>query len=547
MQEVYDSFVNQGLALIDTGDLPGALESLKRALALRPHNGPLEFVMANAYRALGDEVLAEQFFKSALALDPLSFPYNQIYAMFLHEVNRREEACSYLEAARALNPNDPQLHNDLGVLYHELKNPEKATFYFEKANALKPDYLVPLVNLGHIYSAQGDSTLLHALINRFTDEQKKDLEVAELIALATTTKAAHNSDTVGSTNLSFSNQSYSIAPLAIVKEFGEKLCASTSRLSIVVPIYNEVENIPILYQELTGVLKNLREEYEIIFVNDGSKDGSREVLNSLACDDRRIAVIHFRRNYGQTAALGAGFKYSHGDVVITLDADLQNDPADIPRLLEKMAEGYDLVNGWRKKRQDKALTRRLPSMIANRIINKLIEGTGVQLNDFGCTLKAYKKGIVKNIHLYGEMHRFIPVFAAWLGVKVAEIPVNHRPRVHGVAKYNLSRVSRVIFDLVVVRFFSDYMTRPIQFFGKIAKNITTYGLLGIILLSALGLTHTLPISLNTILILIAILLLGGMQILFLGLLGEVMIRFYFEVQKKDYFVVESVINRTEQS
>ncbi|KPA12073.1 glycosyl transferase family 2, partial [Candidatus Magnetomorum sp. HK-1] len=186
-----------------------------------------------------------------------------------------------------------------------------------------------------------------------------------------------------------------------------------------------------------------------------------------------VKVIQFRRNYGQTAAISAGFKYCSGSVVITIDGDLQNDPDDIPKLLEKMAEGYDLVSGWRKNRKDKLLSRKIPSLIANKIINKLIAGTGVKLNDYGCTLKAYKRGIVKNINLYGEMHRFIPVFAAWLGVNITEIPVNHRKRIKGEAKYNLSRVSRVIFDLVLVRFYSDYLTRPIKFFGKIAKLLST--------------------------------------------------------------------------
>ncbi len=244
----------------------------------------------------------------------------------------------------------------------------------------------------------------------------------------------------------------------------------------------------------------------------------------------------------QTAAINAGFKYAHGSVVITMDGDLQNDPADIPRLLQKMSEGYDLVSGWRKDRHDKFLTRRVPSAIANMMINKLIAGTGIRLNDFGCTLKAYKKGVVKNINLYGEMHRFIPVFAAWLGVQVAEVEVNHRHRVFGKAKYNLSRVSRVVFDLIVVRFFSDYMTRPIQFFGKVAKKLGLLGFLSLLTLSLLTIFTTINISVNTILILGGLLLFAILQILSMGLLGEIMTRTYFEGQKKDYYVVEKIIN-----
>lgn len=340
----------------------------------------------------------------------------------------------------------------------------------------------------------------------------------------------------------YQDDSIQITPMHIIKKFGNTTSATKTALSIVIPVHNEENNLPILYQELDETLKKLCQEYEIIFVDDGSKDQSRNVIKSLAKNDKRIKAIFFRRNYGQTAALSAGFKYAHGDVIVTLDADLQNDPADIPKLLQKMSEGYDLVNGWRKNRQDKFFTRKLPSLIANQIINKLIEGTDVQLNDFGCTLKAYKQGIVKNIHLYGEMHRFIPVFAAWIGVKITEIPVNHRPRIHGTANYDLSRISRVIFDLIVVRFFSDYMTRPIQFFGKIAKKITLFGVLVLTLLSVCSYMHILPISLDTILIITSLLMFSSMFLLTVGLIGEIMIRFYFEIQNKDSFVVEHILN-----
>ncbi len=297
-----------------------------------------------------------------------------------------------------------------------------------------------------------------------------------------------------------------------------------------------------MYRELVAVLGSLRERYEILFVNDGSTDGSREVMERIATEDLSVKVIHFRRNYGQTAAMNAGFKLAQGSVVITMDGDLQNDPADIPRLLEKMAEGHDLVSGWRKDRKDPLITRKIPSMVANRIINRLIWSTGVSLHDYGCTLKAYKRGIVKNIHLYGEMHRFIPAFAAWLGVSVTEIPVNHRPRVHGQAKYNLSRVSRVIFDLIVVRFFSDYMTRPIQFFGKIAKKLLGAGILTIITLCMVGLLTSVSIPASLLILLFALLMFAVIQITTMGLLGEIMMRSYFETQQKDYYIVEKIIN-----
>jgi glycosyltransferase involved in cell wall biosynthesis len=310
-------------------------------------------------------------------------------------------------------------------------------------------------------------------------------------------------------------------------------------LSLVIPIKDEIGNLPTLYEKINNVLKTLKQKYEIIFIDDGSSDGSIEYMKELCSKDRNVILIQFRRNYGQTAALSAGFKYANGNVIITMDGDLQNDPEDIPVLLEKMAEGYDLVNGWRKERQDKAITRRFPSMVANKIINHLISGTGIKLNDFGCTLKAYKKEIVKNINLYGEMHRFIPVFAAWLGVKVAEIPVRHHPRIHGTAKYGLSRVTRVLFDFIVVRFFSDYMTRPIQFFGRIVKNLFSWGTVIFAIFSILSLFFEV-FNFNTLLILYGIMIMLCTQILFMGLLGEILMRVYFEGQKKDYYIVEKI-------
>jgi glycosyltransferase involved in cell wall biosynthesis len=321
------------------------------------------------------------------------------------------------------------------------------------------------------------------------------------------------------------------------------------KLSIVIPIKDERDNVIPLYTELSHVIDSLdypKNATEIIFVDDGSTDGSTPIMQALAACDPVVQLIIFRRNYGQTAALSAGFRFARGEIIITLDGDLQNDPADIPRLLAKMAEGYDLVSGWRRNRQDKMLSRRLPSIVANRLINKLIEGTNVQLHDFGCTLKAYKKGIVKNIRLYGEMHRFIPVFAAWLGVNVTEIEVHHRPRVNGVAKYNLSRVTRVIFDLIVVRFFADYLTRPIQFFGKIAKKLTTWGLIGLGGVGVLSYLNWLPFSLDTIFLSTALLLMGALQIVLVGLLGEILVRSYFEGQDKDPYVIKDIISNSEE-
>lgn len=312
-------------------------------------------------------------------------------------------------------------------------------------------------------------------------------------------------------------------------------------LSVIVPVYNEVANIPILYEELQSVLSNIGQRYEIIFVDDGSDDGSIEEMEKVCKSGGCVKIIKFSRKFGQTAALSAGFRYAQGEVVVCLDGDLQNDPRDIPKLIEKMAEGYDLVSGWRKHRKDVFLKRILPSKIANRMINWLISGTGVQLHDYGCTLKAYKRGVIKNINLYGEMHRFVPVFAAWIGAKIAEIPVSHRPRIHGKTKYNLSRVTSVVFDLVVIRFFSDYLTKPIQFFGKIAKLIFKLGLILILILAAIiSFLDVSFLSFHDLFIIGALLVFSCLQIVLMGLLSEINIRSYFEGQKKAYYVVEKI-------
>lgn len=237
-------------------------------------------------------------------------------------------------------------------------------------------------------------------------------------------------------------------------------------VSIVVPLFNEVENVRLLYDNLKPVIESLDKTSEIIFVDDGSTDGTYLLLQELQELDPRVWVVRLRRNYGQTAAFSAGFDLAHGDVVITMDGDLQNDAADIPKLLAKIGEGFDVVSGWRYRRQDVFLTRRLPSMIANAMISKV---TGVRLHDYGCSLKAYRSEVVKNINLYGEMHRFIPALASWIGIQVAEVPVNHYARKYGKSKYGLRRTIRVLLDLITVKFLLDFATRPIQIFGLVGN------------------------------------------------------------------------------
>jgi glycosyltransferase involved in cell wall biosynthesis/Flp pilus assembly protein TadD len=543
--DVFEHNLTEGRNSLNANDTARAVECFEKAYDIKSNEPELPFVLAVLHQKLKNPEKSERFFRKALALRPYRFEYLYAYAMFLAGFSRFDDAVEFLLRCVKLQPDNAQLLNDLGVIYSEKQDVPSAVSFLSKSSEKNPAYLVPLVNLGHLYLRLKDLARAQEIVDRLRSQSPLDKEVVELSdRLAASMKSAGEPAAPVKTELRFSdeNESFLIAPLRMIEQFGQRISDEKIGLSIVVPVYNEEDNVPVLYRELLETLGTLKQAFEIIFIDDGSTDKSRSVLNRIAAEDKRVKVIFFRRNYGQTAALGAGFKYARGEVVVTLDADLQNDPADIPKLLAKMAEGYDLVNGWRKDRQDKMMTRKIPSMIANRIINKLIEGTNVQLRDFGCTLKAYKKGIVKNIHLYGEMHRFIPVFAAWIGVKVTEIPVHHRARLHGKAKYNLSRVSRVIFDLIVVRFFSDYMTRPIQFFGKIAKKITGWGLAAIAVLAALGLMKILPVSLNTVLLLAALVLFSGLQMLSMGLIGELMIRFYFEVQHKDYYVVESISN-----
>ncbi len=308
------------------------------------------------------------------------------------------------------------------------------------------------------------------------------------------------------------------------------------KLSIVIPVYNEEDNLELLLAKLQALTEFT---WEAIFVNDGSRDQSGEILDELAQKESRVKVIHFLRNYGQTAAMAAGFAHAQYDVVVPLDADLQNDPSDIVHLLAKMAKGYDVVSGWRKDRQDATWTRVWPSNLANSIISRI---TGVRLHDYGCTLKAYKKEVIQEIRLYGEMHRFIPAYASWHGAKVAEIEVKHHPRIHGQTKYGLGKTFRVILDLLVVKFLMDYSTRPIHFFGLagfysllvsfVAGSIAVY-----LRLADIRHFSATPLPLFT-----AIFFLLGIQFILMGLLAEMIMRHSYEGQNKTTYKIKSKIN-----
>lgn len=315
-------------------------------------------------------------------------------------------------------------------------------------------------------------------------------------------------------------------------------------VSIVIPVYNEEDNLEPLYQKIKEVMDPLGKEYEVIFVDDGSQDKSPQILDQLAQKDSRVRVIHFRRNFGQTAALAAGFDQSQGEVVITMDSDLQNDPTDIPNLLAKMEEGFDVVSGWRKDRQDPFWNRILPSLMANWLISKV---TGVELHDYGCTLKAYRREVVKELNLYGELHRFLPALASWMGVKIAEIPVTHHPRRFGKSKYGITRTFRVILDLILVQFLLRYSTRPIRIFGGGGLISLAIGLLLGMYLTMVKIFLHHRIGNRPLLILAVLLIILGIQLLSLGILGEFLTRIYYEGQNKKPYVIKYTIPPQEGS
>ena len=308
-------------------------------------------------------------------------------------------------------------------------------------------------------------------------------------------------------------------------------------LSIVVPVYNEEGSLEELYGEITAVLSE-RGDYEVIFVDDGSTDRSREILREIHNKDGRVRVIYFRKNFGQTAALAAGFESSRGRVVVPLDADRQNDPADIPNLLEKLYEGYDIVSGWRKDRQDNAVTRTFPSRVANWLIGRI---TGVRLHDFGCTLKAYRWESIRHIKLYGEMHRFIPALASWGGERVAEIVVNHRARTTGNTKYGLNRTFKVVLDLITIKFLASFSTKPLYVFGGLGGMCGLGAMLSGITVLYQKYANNFSMNKNPLLILTTLLIITSLQFIMMGLLAEILVRTYHESQGRPIYVVEEVL------
>ncbi len=315
--------------------------------------------------------------------------------------------------------------------------------------------------------------------------------------------------------------------------------------SIVVPFYNEQESIPPLYMKITEVMDAVGEPYEMVFVDDGSRDDTYKVLLEIYNHDRRVNLVRLRRNFGQTAALKAGFDFARGEIILSMDGDLQHDPEEIPLFLEKIKEGYDIVSGWRVARQDAWLTRQMPSRVANWLMAKL---SRMNLHDFGTTFKAYRREILSEIHLYGDLHRFIPALASWSGARIAEVPIKNTPRKSGKSNYNLKRTTRVLLDLLSVKFLLDYSTKPLQFFGL-------FGLLGmstglvislVLLFDKLAYHQDIMVEHGPLLLLGIALIVSGIQFLSMGLLGEMLARTYYETQKKPIYAVREVKSRRKE-
>lgn len=311
-------------------------------------------------------------------------------------------------------------------------------------------------------------------------------------------------------------------------------------ISLVIPIYNEEENIPLLYAEIKEVLDTTDYQYEMIFIDDGSSDTSVEVLEKISIEDEKVVLVQLRRNFGQTAAMSAGFDHACGDIIITMDGDLQNDPHDIPDMVDKLNSGYDVVTGWRHDRKDPFISRKLPSMMANKLISWV---TGVGLHDYGCTLKAFRREVTENIHLYGEMHRFIPAIASGMGISFTEVKVNHRPRRFGTSKYGISRTIRVVLDLLTVKFLLSYATRPLHVFGTVGVLSAGVGFLIAFIMTLQRFFAGIALSDRPLLLFAVLLMFMGVQFITMGLLAELAVRTYHESQHKPIYYVRKIVGR----
>lgn len=328
-------------------------------------------------------------------------------------------------------------------------------------------------------------------------------------------------------------------PKSIVKPRAAKKNAQ-AWVSVVVPVYNEVKNVPLLHEKIKAAMATTKHQWELVLVDDGSSDGSLQAMEVLAArDPKHTRVVALRRNFGQTAAISAGIDYSRGEIIVLMDGDLQNDPADIPNLLAEIEKGYDVVSGWRKYRKDNFITRTFPSMVANKLISHV---TGVVLHDYGCTLKAYRREVLTGFRLYGEMHRFIPAYAGYVGATITEVPVQHHPRKYGTSKYGLERTVKVVLDLFTVKFLSGYVNKPIYLFGGVGIGFSGLGLMGLLFLFGRKFLLGSGVVDSPIFILSALLFAIGIQSILLGLIAEMVVRTYHESQSKPIYRVRYVIN-----
>jgi glycosyltransferase involved in cell wall biosynthesis len=309
-------------------------------------------------------------------------------------------------------------------------------------------------------------------------------------------------------------------------------------ISVIIPVYNEEKNISPLHSEIKEVLDGLNQSYEVIFVNDGSSDKTLDELKKIKTSDPSLRIVDLNRNFGQTAAIMAGFDSARGNIIITMDGDLQNDPHDIPNLIDKLNDGFDLISGWRRKRRDAFLLRVLPSKLANWIISCTLK---IPLHDYGCTLKAYKREVIKDIRLYGEMHRFIPAIAGWKGAKITEVEVNHRARKYGKAKYGLNRTIKVMLDLLLIAFLSEYSTKPIHFFGGLGLMSGAIGTLVFTAALVMKIFNHVDLTGNPLLILSVLFFLVSLQLISMGFIGEINIRTYYESQNKNIYHIREMI------
>ena len=310
-------------------------------------------------------------------------------------------------------------------------------------------------------------------------------------------------------------------------------------ISVTVPICNEAGNIAPLYERIRAALEKIGQPWELILVNDGSNDGSDALLDEIAAKDSAVKVIHFRRNFGQTAAMMAGFEHARGDVIIPMDGDLQNDPADIPLMLAKLEEGYDVCSGWRKDRKDNAIKRNLPSILANQLISLV---SGVRLHDFGCSLKAYRREVLEGVRLYGEMHRFLPIYAKWHGAKISEVTVSHFARTSGSSKYGLERVLKVLADLIVVKFLDRFQQKPMYLFGAVGLGAFSISLLSGVLSLYRKVMDGEPFIQNPLLLLSVLTAVSGLMCILMGLLAEMVMRTFYESQGKQVYLIRETRN-----